>query len=358
MNNSKLYINLSAPSNIALVKYWGKKNGQKPINPSLSLTLNNCQTHMEVVIEKSDFFDLSIEFESIPNEKFRQKILHKISKLGPEFEKWLPAFSNLKYTIKSYNSFPHSSGIASSASSMAALSFVFKCVLEQFYKIETNRNEWSSLARQLSGSASRSVDAPFMAWGIHQKYFQLKDDYALNLDNILEQQKVHPDFKNMHDAIVIVDAGVKSVSSSDGHALMDRHPHRESRIALANLHFEQIIEAMVAGNFLEFADILEREALDLHAMMMTSSPSVILLKPNSLKVIDWVRRTREQEKINISFTIDAGPNIHLIYLDKDREKVLELLKAEQAKKMDAIFNNIIFDHQGTGPMIHKLHWMD
>ena len=138
MNNSKLYINLSAPSNIALVKYWGKKNGQKPINPSLSLTLNNCQTHMEVVIEKSDFFDLSIEFESIPNEKFRQKILHKISKLGPEFEKWLPAFSNLKYTIKSYNSFPHSSGIASSASSMAALSFVFKCVLEQFYKIETN----------------------------------------------------------------------------------------------------------------------------------------------------------------------------------------------------------------------------
>lgn len=158
-----------APSNIALVKYWGKKPVQLPANPSISFTLDNCATTTSLSFtkkEKEDAISFDLFFEGKPKEDFKPKIQTFLERI----EKYVPFVNEYHFTIETSNSFPHSSGIASSASGMAALSL---CLMDVEKQLNPDLDEAlfyqkaSYLARLGSGSACRSIKGHLVQWGAH-----------------------------------------------------------------------------------------------------------------------------------------------------------------------------------------------
>ena len=307
-----------SPSNIALVKYWGKKGKQIPQNPSVSFTLSNCRTETSIAFRRSGQFHLDFAFEGKDNPAFAAKI----EKFLLENLRFFPFLSQLDLHVESHNTFPHSSGIASSASSMSAL---VMCLLdiERLAKREStiDLQKASYFARLASGSAARSVLPKMALWGATEALAGSSDEYAVSLEN-----ELHPVFKSFHDSILIVSDAQKSVSSRAGHALMDNNPYAESRYRQANENIVGLLAALRTGDIDKFIEISESEALQLHALMMCSNPSYILMKPNTLNIIQAVRQFREETHIPVCFTLDAGPNVHLLYPDSECDKVERFIK--------------------------------
>ena len=208
-----------APSNIALVKYWGKISSQIPKNPSLSFTLSKCVTKTETLFkpQKSKTFDFDFYFDGKPMTDFEIK-LGTFFKLVSSYIPWINEY---KLVIKSQNSFPHSSGIASSASAMAALSLNLMDMERKLFPKMDNSffyQKASFLARLGSGSAARSIKGPVTIWGKNNSVSFSSDLYAVNFDDELS-----PIFKTYQNAILLVDKNSKSVTSSQGHNLMNKH---------------------------------------------------------------------------------------------------------------------------------------
>jgi diphosphomevalonate decarboxylase len=310
------------PSNIALVKYWGKRDFQKPMNPSLSFVLRNAFTETSVELHKDGDQKVEFYFEGVSS-SFGERIEKYLSQISIQ----LPWANKYNFRIHSKNSFPHSAGIASSASSSGALAL---CLTELDFAIsgkEANSPEFwqkaSELARMGSGSACRSVYPGFSIWGKTHLFESGSDEYAIHLSD-----GVHPLFFGLRDAILLVDSGTKEVSSSVGHQLMENHLYQHSRIAQAHQNLNELYLALLTGNQEKFVEVVENEALSLHAMMMTSNPSFILLKPSSLEMISRIRRFRLKSQIPVCFTIDAGPNIHLLYFQENELDVKAFIERE------------------------------
>lgn len=320
-----LKIGYSAPSNIALIKYWGKYPIQIPANPSISFTLQNCKT--ETILEasclpdKTKAFSIAVFVKGEPHSGFRPKIVQF-------FERIEPYFSFLKqyaFKIETQNTFPHSSGIASSASGFAALS---SCLVRLEQKLSGNDHlpldisKASFIARLGSGSASRSIAGPMMIWGKHKNVKNSNDTTAIPFVD------VHNIFKDYQDVILLVDKGQKQVSSSVGHDLMKNHPFAKSRFLQAHDNLSNLLSILKNGDIKRFIEITESEALSLHAMMMSSQPYYILMKPQTLQIIERVWNFRQQENIPLSFTLDAGANVHLLFPKSHKIKVLEFINKE------------------------------
>lgn len=341
INSDSFKITWSAPSNIALVKYWGKLQGdQIPANPSLSFTLENSRTITSMVAIPSEHFSVQYLFEGKNQDAFQQKVIKVIEKWAVEE----PNILKFNYRFESSNSFPHSAGIASSASSMAALSLCLLSLCQKWNQELDNEtaffNKASHWARLGSGSAARSVYPMLAWWGQCQSIPQSSLEYALNLS-----LKLHPTFQKIKDSIVIIDSGEKSVSSRAGHALMDHHPYRELRFRTAEARALLTLQYLEEGNWSDFEKIVEIEALELHSLMMTSDPSFILMKPDTLKAIELLREFRTQTGTNICFTLDAGPNLHILYPQSAEAKVHEFMDS----KLKSFAKNIIHDQIGEGP---------
>jgi diphosphomevalonate decarboxylase len=341
LRNMHLCSKWKCPSNIALVKYWGKHEFQKPMNPSLSFVLHNAFTETSVEIVKDDGKKVDFYFEDVASpfgERIEKYLDHLSSKLV-----WIRKYN---FRISSRNSFPHSAGIASSASSFGALAL---CLTELDFLLSGKEictpEFWqmaSELARIGSGSACRSVYAGFAIWGKTQLFESCSDEYAIPVLG-----GVHPDFYSIRDAILLVDSGSKDVSSSAGHKLMEDHIFQRSRIAQAYENINELYLALLTGNREKFVSVVENEALSLHAMMMTSNPSFILLKPNSLEIINRIRHFREKSKILVCFTIDAGPNIHLLYFSENENDVKAFIERELLQFCEN--GKWIDDRVGEGP---------
>jgi diphosphomevalonate decarboxylase len=319
-------VSWSSPSNIALVKYWGKKGRQFPANPSVSMTLNKSVTEMQMAFhEKEDNSPVSLEFyfEGKKNPLFEEKIRKFLNGL-PESYSWL---SRLHLNIKSRNSFPHSAGIASSASSMSALALCLLSIRSMIFGDDENKEEFarqaSGLARQASGSASRSVYGGYAVWGYSSHIEGSDDRYAIPFPF-----ETDPVFHDMRDAILLVNSSTKSVSSRAGHGLMDVHPFAEARYSMAERNTVELVQAMRSGDMDAFIRITEQEALTLHSLMMSSADPFFLLQPNSLEIIEKIWQLRATENIPVCFTIDAGPNIHLLYPGSHDKYLKEWIKAE------------------------------
>ena len=315
----------SAPSNIALVKYWGKKDNQIPANPSVSFTLNDCKTITKLAFikkKKQDSFSFDLLFEGKPKEDFKPKI-HKFLE---RIEIYLPFLKDYHFTIDTENTFPHSSGIASSASGMAALAMNLMRLEKALNPNMTDDyffQKASMLARLGSGSACRSVKGEVVVWGNHKNIEGSSDLFGVEFP-----YAIHENFKNYQDTILLVDKGEKQVSSTVGHDLMHDHPFAERRFAQAHENLDQLITIFENGNLDEFIKIVESEALTLHAMMMTSMPYFILMKPNTLEIINAIWKFRSDTKIPVCFTLDAGANVHVLYPNKDKEIVLQFIQSE------------------------------
>lgn len=315
----------SAPSNIALVKYWGKKDHQIPANPSISFTLNNCKTVTKLAFakkENTDTFSFDLLFEGKPKEDFKPKI----QKFLERIESYCPYLKNYHFTIDTENTFPHSSGIASSASGMAALSVNIMSLERALNPTMTEEyfyQKASFLARLGSGSACRSVKGSVVVWGNHIEIEGSSDLFGVEFPS-----KIHDNFKNYQDTILLVDKGEKQVSSTVGHDLMHNHPFAEQRFAQAHQNLSAIKTVLETGNLEEFIKVTESEALTLHAMMMTSMPYFILMKPNTLEIVNKLWKFRNETKIPVCFTLDAGANVHILYPENVRESVLQFIKDE------------------------------
>ena len=326
------------PSNIALVKYWGKHGKQLPQNPSISFTLSKCCTQTFVEFEKADRFGFSFFFEGKENPAFGAKI----EKFLMDNQAFFPFLNQLNLKVESRNTFPHSSGIASSASSMSA--FVM-CLLEienQLVGKPIDFQKASYFSRLASGSACRSVFPKMALWGKTEACEGSSDEYAVSLEN-----DIHPVFKTYHDSILIVSGETKAVSSRAGHALMDGNPYAPARYAQANENIKNLLSALKSGDLDTFINITESEALQLHALMMCSNPSFILMKPNTLNLINEIRLFREETKIPVCFTLDAGPNVHLLYPESVAPQAESFIRTTLTPY--CIGNQWIADRVGDGP---------
>ena len=336
-----------SPSNLAIIKYWGKYGRQLPRNPSISFTLENAFTETTLSYEPKKGVDEGIEmdflFAGIPNEPFKAKLQKYLTDLLEIF----PFLRQLKLSISSNNSFPHSAGIASSASSMSAIALCLCSLEEELFGTLSDdqvfRKKASFVARLGSGSACRSIFETMAIWGEN-----IEAEGSSNLYAIPFVSELHDVFKNYHDDILIVSKGEKGVSSTAGHALMDENIYADNRYQQARQRFHSLLLALKSGDVEKFGQIAESEALTLHALMMTSNPPYILMKPNSLLLIEKVRNFRLETKLPLYFSLDAGPNLHLLYPETVKTEVQAFIKTELAPFCDN--GQLIADQVGKGPL--------
>lgn len=308
----------TCPSNIALIKYWGKYEGQIPANPSISYTLNNCRTNTEMEF----FADEKFSVQTFLGGNEELKFASKIEKFFQSIEKYLPWILSGKYIIRTENTFPHSSGIASSASGFGAIA---KCLMdldEKFSAAETNEfrlKKASFIARLGSGSACRSLYDGLVVWGETSEVAQSSDFFAVQYPG----EDVHSVFRNFNDWVLLIHEGEKSVSSTVGHGLMNTNPYAEPRFAEAHTNFKILKTILKEGDLHGFIKLVEHEALTLHAMMMMSDPAFILMKNGTLNVINAIWKFREETGLPLFFTLDAGANVHLLFPSNGTEEEIK-----------------------------------
>lgn len=328
-------VHSKAYSNIALVKYWGKTGRQYPLNPSLSLPIGQCFSSctIDFKLDSQSPGLQSFQFEEKEHLEFKNRIKIYLDSVQDVF----PLIKTTEMHIKTSNNFPHSAGIASSASAFAALALAL-VKIENFAqdKPQDHDTERSSLlARLASGSACRSVGHnDFAIWGESKWNSNTSNNYArfYDFDNSVKKQYGGA----LLDTVLVVDSSTKKVSSSEGHALMNTHPYKEARIEQAHENIRVLYAALTSGDLGVAGEIIENEALSLHAMMMTSYPSFTLLKPASLLLIEKIKTYREENNRHLYFTLDAGPNLHLIYPACEKEKIESFIRSDLAQDTESI----------------------
>lgn len=294
-----------APSNIAFIKYWGRKDEilRLPENGSISMNLSNLLTTTTVEFNKNfEEDEIIINNQKEENEGNRAiKHLDRIRKI---------AKINLKARVETRNNFPTGTGLSSSASGFAALTVAAAAAAD----LKFSEKELSILARQGSGSACRSISDGFVEW--------LDGDTSETSYGV----SIYPhDYWDIVDVVAVVSKNKKEISTTKGHKRAASSPFFPLRLERINEKIKSIKKYMEEKNFQAFGELIEAEALELHAVMLTSSPSLIYWLPGTLKVMHAVKRWR-QEGLKVYFTVNTGQDIHLICQKKDVEKVVEKTK--------------------------------
>ena len=303
------------PSNIALIKYWGKYENQIPANPSISYTLSQCRTITEMEFAEGENFSVKLFLSGKEEPKFAEKTAKYLAGI----EKYLPWVLRGSFVIKTENTFPHSSGIASSASGFGALA---KCLMALDKEIsgekspEETLQKASLLARLGSGSACRSLYNGLVVWGATPVVSGSADEYAVPYP----VSEIHPIFRDFNDWVMLIHEGQKSVSSTVGHGLMNGNPYAQVRFAEAAKNFFTLQEILKNGDMDGFIKLVEHEALTLHAMMIVSDPAFILMQTGTLETIHKVWDFRRETGLPLFFTLDAGANVHLLFPNDGRQE--------------------------------------
>jgi diphosphomevalonate decarboxylase len=193
----------------------------------------------------------------------------------------------------------------------------------------------SFLARLGSGSASRSVYGGYVLWGITKEIPGSSDEVALPVE-----QGVDNVFKDYFDSVLIIQKGEKEKSSTSGHALMEGHPFTAARVMQANYNLRDLLRSLHDGNTNNFTEILENEALSLHALMLSSSPGFFLFEARTLEVIKKIREYRRETGTEVGFTLDAGANVHLLY------------PTRAVKAVRGFINDVLLTYCEHGLVIH------
>ena len=295
-----------ANSNIAFIKYWGNADEilKLPANPSISMNLDGILT--ETVVRWDD--TLSSDVLMINDEPAPSQALERVS-AHLDLIRQMAGMDTFASVI-SANNFPMGAGIASSASSFAALTLAASAAAG----LTLSEKELTTLARRGSGSASRSIPTGFVEW------------YASsNSDASFAESIAPPEHWDLVDVIAIVDAGHKAVGSRAGHRSAWTSDLQKARVAGAVDRLVICRKAIEARDFAALADVVEHDSNLMHAVMMTSRPPLFYWAPTTLTVMQQVRQWRA-DGINVCYTLDAGPNVHCICLKDDADTVLNGLK--------------------------------
>lgn len=314
-----------AGSNIAFVKYWGNLDDslRLPMNGSLSMTLDAATTTTTIQ------FDATYKMDrlTLNNRRADQTATLRASRHLDHLRQI--ANIDLPAKIVSENSFPTGAGIASSASGFAALTVAAAHALG----LDLSETELSRLARLGSGSASRSIAGGFVEWfpgGRHE------DSFA--------QQIAPPDHWDLVDIIAIISSEEKEVGSTAGHPLAHTSPFYQARLGELQTTLPLMRRALLERDLPTLGELLEAEAISLHVAAMTSRPRVLYWNGGTITLMHKLQEWRQGNRDTAVgyFTIDAGPNIHIITTSTHVPALLEKLKS-----LDCVQNTLIC-HPGRG----------
>ncbi len=283
-----------SPSNIALIKYMGKTEGNFPINPSLSYTLDHLISGVELEpIESEDIWEPLTGDEWVP-----------LSMNVKEQERFLSFFKKLKHTfnlegffkVRSGNNFPKSSGAASSASSFSALTqAVYHLALREGKIKPLSVEKLSLISREGSGSSCRSFFAPWCLW---------------DGDKV---QSVSFPYEKLHHDLILCGEGEKKVSSSEAHQRVRTSPYFKGRVSRAENRLKALMESMKKKNWVSIKKIVQEEFEDMHNLFETSKPAFSYYTEKSRKILKVLNQFWIEKEDGPLITMDAGPHIHLFY---------------------------------------------
>lgn len=281
-----------ANSNIAIIKYWGNKDAalRLPSNSSLSMNLAGLETRTTVTFDDGLASDEVVIGGQAQSGRARERVTQHLDRIREI------AGLTSRARVESANNFPTGTGIASSASAFAALTLA-GCAAAG---LSLSERELSALARLGSGSASRSIPGGFVEWRAADRH---ADSYAFSI--------APPHHWALIDLVAIVSRAPKPTGSTDGHALAETSPLQPARVASAEARLALCRRAILERDFGALAEVMEQDALAMHAVMMTSRPALLYWLPPTLAVMQAVRRWRD-DGLPIAFTIDAGPNVHCL----------------------------------------------
>jgi diphosphomevalonate decarboxylase len=303
--------NLSATSvacaNIAFIKYWGNRDSalRLPANGSISMNLDGLFTRTSVSFQPS----LALDELVINERQVTGKGLERVSGILDIVRQ--SAGIDVGALVVSENNFPTGAGIASSAAAFAALALA----ATQAAGLDWSEAAISRLARLGSGSASRSIPSGFVEWKMGTDD---ADSYAVSI--------APPEHWDLADCVAIVSAGHKAIGSTEGHALAPTSPLQGARVADALRRLEICRRAILERDFETFAAMIELDSDMMHAVMMTSQPGLFYWRPATLAVMEAVRSWRA-DGLQVAYTIDAGPNVHVICRQTEMAQVASLLRA-------------------------------
>jgi diphosphomevalonate decarboxylase len=293
----------AANSNIALIKYWGNRHQELrlPSNPSLSMNLAGLTTTTHVEFDPSLTADVLI----LDGREVTGAGRERVGRFLDQVRQQTSEVSRLFARVESRNNFPSGVGLASSASGFAALAVAATAAAG----LQLSEAELSRLARLGSGSACRSVPAGFVEW---QSGAADRSSYG---------QSIAPaDHWDLRDIVALIDVEHKTVGSTEGHAVADSSPLQAARVATATDRLAQARSAVLGRDFAALADVVERDSLMMHAVMITSSPALLYWQPATIAIMQAVVQWRANG-LAACTTIDAGPNVHVICTAEAAEEV-------------------------------------
>ncbi len=317
-----------APANIALIKYWGKKDEflRLPENDSISINLSNLLTTTTVEFLPSFEKDsVIIDGQQDPDEI--ERVVNHLDLIRNR------AKLDQKAKVVSINNFPSSVGLSSSSSSFASLTLAAAAASG----LKLSEKELSIIARQGSGSACRSIPDGFVEWLSGDSS---ETSYARSLHS--------QDYWDIIDVVAIVSVKKKLISSTQGQKLAKSSPFFKIRLFHIKDKIAKIKKLMDDKNFSGFGKLIEEEALEMHSVMLTSTPPLIYWLPETLKIMKLVEDWRRQG-LAVFFTINTGQDIHLIIEKKDLNQLIKKLKKiKEVKK-------IIINHPAKGARLTNNH---
>jgi len=297
-------------SNIAFIKYWGNFDARlrMPLNDSLSMNLDALTSETTVEFDDALTEDEIVLDGEPADEKTKTRVTQHLDRIRSE------AKITSKARVHSRNNFPGSTGLASSASAYAALTLAGT----RAAGLDLSERNLSILARQGSGSAARSIPAGFVEWLA-----------ATNVTSISSQsyarQLLPPEAWDLQDVIAIVSRDAKRVGSTEGHAAVNTSPFLGERISRLPIRYHRVRRELLNKNLKGMGADIEAEAIELHMLAMTSRPPIFYWSPATVRVMDAVRLWRD-EGLNVYYTLDAGPNVHILVGAANADDVATRLK--------------------------------
>lgn len=312
-----------AHTNIALVKYWGKRDQQLilPYTDSLSLTLSEFYTTTQVQFDNQLTKDhFSIDGATV-NAKNEQKLTQFMNLIRTK------ANINLFAKVDSINHVPISAGLASSASAFAALA----AAASKAAGLDLTPTALSRIARRGSGSATRSIFGGLVEW--HKGH----DDQS----SFAEPVDEYVDF-GLEMIAILVNTNVKRISSRFGmQNVVETSPYYTAWQTVVANDMRAIKTAILKKDINLIGQIAEENAMRMHALTLSAQPSFTYFNAASLTAMDMIRDLRSNG-INCYYTLDAGPNVKVIYHHQDREVILAALSEQFGR------NNLVVSQPGPG----------
>lgn len=302
-----------ASSDVALIKYWGKRDPilRLPENGSISMILQGLETTTTVEFQTDISQDIvTIQGSSNPIETAR--VIQHLERIRKRFR--IAAYAR----IQSTNNFPKGTGLSSSGSGFAALTYAIMDAL----CIDISEKDLSILARLASGTACRCVCGGFVEW-----------KGGSSSDTSYSETIFPADYWDLRDVVVIVNEGMKNVSSTQGHKSARTSPFFPIRQKHINAKLEAVKRCLKNRDFSCLGEIVEAEALEFHSVLLTSQPPLIAWHPGTIEIMQYVQELRQQN-IEAYFTINTGFNIHVLTLPLYEKEVRErLINLPSTKKI-------------------------